>query len=201
MPLLTFDLIEGRTEQEVKTLLDAAHRAVLRAFEVPERDRYQIVHENKAHHMVIEDTGLGLTRTRDLVVVRVYTSPRSEAQKQRFFAILQEELAEHCGLSGDDLDVGTQESHILHAGLKRFGSSRPHTGAFDIYRDKILIGKHPPQSDGIFATSATQFEYNRVIVLEKLFVPFSLHVKRHIVHCRVRILKDMRITCHIGKLL
>ncbi len=38
MPLLTFDLIEGRTEQEVKTLLDAAHRAVLRAFEVPERD-------------------------------------------------------------------------------------------------------------------------------------------------------------------
>lgn len=63
MPLLTFDLIEGRTEQEVKTLLDAAHRAVLRAFEVPERDRYQIVHENKAHHMVIEDTGLGLTRT------------------------------------------------------------------------------------------------------------------------------------------
>ena len=74
MPLLTFDLIEGRTEQEVKTLLDAAHRAVLRAFEVPERDRYQIVHENKAHHMVIEDTGLGLTRTRDLVVVRVYTA-------------------------------------------------------------------------------------------------------------------------------
>ncbi len=77
MPLLTFDLIEGRTEQEIRTLLDAAHRAVLRAFEVPERDRYQIVHENKAHHMVIEDTGLGLTRTRDQVVVRVYTSPRS----------------------------------------------------------------------------------------------------------------------------
>lgn len=31
MPLLTFDLIEGRTEQEIRTLLDAAHRAVLRA--------------------------------------------------------------------------------------------------------------------------------------------------------------------------
>ncbi len=30
MPLLTFDLIEGRTEQEIRTLLDAAHRAVLR---------------------------------------------------------------------------------------------------------------------------------------------------------------------------
>ena len=105
MPLLTFDLIEGRTEQEVKTLLDAAHRAVLRAFEVPERDRYQIVHENKAHHMVIEDTGLGLTRTRDLVVVRVYTSTRCVAQNQGLFSLLHEELSEHCGISGDDLIV------------------------------------------------------------------------------------------------
>ena len=35
MPLLTFDLIEGRTEQEVKTLLDGAHRAV------PRLQRYQ----------------------------------------------------------------------------------------------------------------------------------------------------------------
>ena len=105
MPLLTFDLIEGRTEQEVKTLLDAAHRAVLRAFEVPERDRYQIVHENKAHHMVIEDTGLGFTRSNKLLVVRVYTSPRSEEQKQLFYATLLAELQEHCGLSADDLMI------------------------------------------------------------------------------------------------
>ena len=44
----------------------------------------------------------------------------------------------------DDLDVGTQESHILHAGLKRFGSSRPHTGAFDIYAIKFLSGNIRP---------------------------------------------------------
>ena len=103
MPLLTFDIIEGRSESEIKTLLDAAHRAVVQAFKVPERDRYQIVHENKAHHMIIEDTGLGLTRSREVVVVRVYTSPRSEAQKQLFYATLQAELEEHCGLSGDEL--------------------------------------------------------------------------------------------------
>lgn len=105
MPLLTFDVIEGRSEDEIKTLLDAAHRAVLHAFKVPERDRYQIVHENKPHHMVIEDTGLGLTRGHRLVVVRVFTSPRSEEQKQLFYATLLAELQEHCGLSPDDLMV------------------------------------------------------------------------------------------------
>ncbi|WP_269935660.1 tautomerase family protein [Serratia liquefaciens] len=105
MPLVIFDVIEGRSDAELQTLLDAAHRAVLSAFEVPSRDRYQIVHENKAKHMVIEDTGLNLTRTRDLVVVRVITSPRAEEQKQRFYAELCRELKESCGIEGDDLMV------------------------------------------------------------------------------------------------
>ncbi|VEA67529.1 Tautomerase enzyme [Serratia plymuthica] len=105
MPLLIFEVIEGRSEAELNTLLDAAHRAVLSAFEVPQRDRYQIVHENKAHHMVIEDTGLNLTRTRDLVVVRVITSPRAEEQKQRFYADLSRELKESCGIESSDLMV------------------------------------------------------------------------------------------------
>lgn len=84
MPLLTFDIIEGRSESEIKTLLDAAHRAVVQAFKVPERDRYQIVHENKAHHMIIEDTGLGLTRSREVVVVRVYTQPAQRRTEAAF---------------------------------------------------------------------------------------------------------------------
>ena len=58
MPLLQFDLIEGRTETELKTLLDAAHRAMLATFKVPERDRFQIVHEHKRSQMIIEDRGL-----------------------------------------------------------------------------------------------------------------------------------------------
>ena len=39
MPLLRFDLIAGRTDGELKDLLDAAHRAIVEAFGVPERDR------------------------------------------------------------------------------------------------------------------------------------------------------------------
>jgi phenylpyruvate tautomerase PptA (4-oxalocrotonate tautomerase family) len=48
MPLLRIDLIEGRSEAELKKLLDAIHSAMLAAFKVPERDRYQIVHEHPA---------------------------------------------------------------------------------------------------------------------------------------------------------
>lgn len=105
MPLLQFDLIEGRSERELKTLLDAAHRAVLTAFNVPQRDRYQIVHENKRYQMVFEDTGLGLTRSDNLVMVRVYTSPRSSEQKQLFMAELARELESSSGVRGNDLMI------------------------------------------------------------------------------------------------
>lgn len=103
MPLLQFDVIEGRSESELTILLDTAHRVVLEVFSVPERDRYQIVHENKRHQMVFQDTGLGFTRSDNLVMVRVYTSPRSDEQKQRFMKRLAEELQTHCGIKGRDL--------------------------------------------------------------------------------------------------
>jgi len=103
MPLLQFDVIQGRSESELKTLLDAVHRAVLTAFNVPARDRYQIVHENKGYQMVFEDTGLDLPRTDNLVMVRVFTSPRSSEQKQLFMAELCRELEESCGILPTDV--------------------------------------------------------------------------------------------------
>lgn len=37
MPLLKFDVMKGRTEEELRSLLDAAHEAMVEAFDVPQR--------------------------------------------------------------------------------------------------------------------------------------------------------------------
>jgi hypothetical protein len=58
--MLRIDLIEGRSQAELKELLDAIHRATLAAFKVPERDRYQILREHPASELRIEDTALGI---------------------------------------------------------------------------------------------------------------------------------------------
>jgi exoribonuclease R len=92
MPLIRFDLIEGRTDAEVKTLLDAAHCAMLAAFKVPERDRYQIVNEHKRSRIMIEDTGLGIERSDKVVVVQVISRPRKKKEKVAFYQNLCEEL-------------------------------------------------------------------------------------------------------------
>ena len=110
MPLLRFDLIEGRTKSELKTLLDAAHRAMLAAFKVPERDRYQIVHEHKRSRMIVEDTGLDIPRTGNVVMLQVTTRPRGRAAKELFYRLLVEELEQSCGIAPSDVMVSMVEN-------------------------------------------------------------------------------------------
>lgn len=110
MPLLRFDLIEGRTDGEIQTLLDAAHRAMLAAFKVPERDRYQIVQEHKPGRMIVEDTGLGIERTAKVVVVQVISRPRTRDKKEAFYRLLCEELERSCGIAPSDVMVSIVEN-------------------------------------------------------------------------------------------
>ena len=110
MPLLQFHVLEGRSDQELAALLDAAHRAVLDTFHVPERDRYQIVHEHKPSRVRFEDTGLGIPRTDKVVVVQVVSRPRGKKAKQKFYRLLTEELQTSCGIAPSDVMVSVIEN-------------------------------------------------------------------------------------------
>lgn len=105
MPLLRFDLVEGRSDAELKTLLDAAHEAVVEAFGVPVRDRYQVVNEHKASRLIVEDTGLGIPRTDKVVLLQMTSRPRGEAANQAFYRLLVEKLEAACGISPNDVMV------------------------------------------------------------------------------------------------
>jgi phenylpyruvate tautomerase PptA (4-oxalocrotonate tautomerase family) len=105
MPLVRFDLLEGRDEKALKQLLDAAHRAVVKAFGVPERDRYQIINQHPASELIIEDTGLGFERSRNLVIVSITSTQRSDQQKKNFYKLLVHELEASCGIEPNDIMV------------------------------------------------------------------------------------------------
>jgi phenylpyruvate tautomerase PptA (4-oxalocrotonate tautomerase family) len=110
MPLLRIDVIEGRSAAELKELLDAIHSAMLAAFKVPERDRYQIVHEHPATELRLEDTGLGIPRTKRIVIVQVTTRPRSRLEKQNFYKLLCQELLQRCGVQASDVVVSITQN-------------------------------------------------------------------------------------------
>jgi phenylpyruvate tautomerase PptA (4-oxalocrotonate tautomerase family) len=110
MPLLRIDVIEGRNEDELRKLLDAIHSAMLAAFKVPERDRYQIVHEHPAAKMKVEDTGLGIPRSDGVVMVQVTTRPRTRLEKQTFYDLLCRELNRCCGVKPSDVVVSITQN-------------------------------------------------------------------------------------------
>ncbi len=110
MPLLRFDIIAGRTEDELKALLDAAHDVVVEVFKVPPRDRYQIVHEHPPAQIVAEDTGLGFDRTRRFVLLQMTTRPRSLQEKQHFYAGLCRALETKCDIVPTDIMVSLVET-------------------------------------------------------------------------------------------
>ncbi|UQR68194.1 tautomerase family protein [Bradyrhizobium sp. C-145] len=105
MPLLCFDLVEGRSERQLKKILDVTHEVLVDTFNVPHRDRYQIVREHPPSRMIIEDTGLDIKRTPNMLVLQVTTRPRSRVMKQIFYSSLVERLADQCGISPSDVVV------------------------------------------------------------------------------------------------
>ena len=105
MPLLCFDLVEGRSEWQLKRILDVTHEVLVSSFNVPQRDRYQIVREHPPSRMIIEDTGLGIKRTPNMLILQVTTRPRSRAMKQAFYKSLVEKLEAVCGLAPSDVVV------------------------------------------------------------------------------------------------
>lgn len=110
MPLLRIDILEGRTEAEIATLLETTHQAMLAAFGVPVRDRYQIVHEHKPSHLIVQDTGLGIPRTDKMVMVTITSRPRTREQKQAFYAGLCTALHQHCGIPPSDVVISITEN-------------------------------------------------------------------------------------------
>jgi hypothetical protein len=105
MPLLRFDLIEGRSESEIRKLLDVTHQVLLETPKVPKHDRYQIVHEHKRSRMVIEDTGLGFARSDKTIALQVTSRPRHREMKQAFYGLLVERLSSSCGIPPQDVVV------------------------------------------------------------------------------------------------
>ncbi|GBR05296.1 MULTISPECIES: tautomerase family protein [Asaia] len=114
MPLLHFHVVEGRSDAEIKAMLDAAHEAMLEVFEVPRGDRYQIVSEHRKTHMIVEDTGLDIPRTDRMLVLQMFSRPRGEAKNAAFYRRLTERLERDCGIVPSDVMVSVVENEDAH---------------------------------------------------------------------------------------
>ena len=121
MPLVRIDVNEGRSRGELQQLSRGIHDAIIAEYAIPERDYFHILSEHPEGRIFAQDAGLGFERTRDVVMIQIFTQGgRSQEAKQRLFAAVAEKLAE-AGTAGEDVFIGYVENT---AGDWSFGFGR-----------------------------------------------------------------------------
>ena len=112
MPLVKIDMMEGRSDEEIRTFLDTVQDTIVDAFGVPESDRYQIVTEHRPGRMIMLDTGLGLDRSDKVVAIHIFTSPRTPDMLKDVYKGLATNLKKRCGLDPQDLFVAVTPNGV-----------------------------------------------------------------------------------------
>jgi phenylpyruvate tautomerase PptA (4-oxalocrotonate tautomerase family) len=112
MPFVYYDIIRGRSRDQIRALLDSAQGALLESFGTPERDRYQIVTEHSPDEMIIQDNGLGIDRSENVVVIHLINrrGKKTQAQKEKLYELLARNLKRDCRLNPADLVVVITEN-------------------------------------------------------------------------------------------
>lgn len=102
---MRIDVVEGRSDDQIRVLLDTVQQVMEDVFAAPPRDRYQVLTEHKPGRLVLEDTGLGLRRSDGVVLVQVVQQGRTDRQKRALYAALADRLQQQAGVRPEDLVV------------------------------------------------------------------------------------------------
>lgn len=106
MPLVNIDLLEGRTQEELRLIGDSVHEAMTEQLNVPERDRFQIITQHTPATLQFDRDYLDIERSDRFVMVRVtLAAGRSADAKAAFYRQLAALLAGRIGLRSEDLAV------------------------------------------------------------------------------------------------
>ncbi len=114
MPFVRITIRSGRPGQYRKALLEGVHNALVRAFKIPEQDRYQVLHELDAEHF---ETPPAKTENVTMIEITAFKGRSNEAKKELYRAIV-ENLATNPGIKGDDIMIIVHEPPLENWGIR-----------------------------------------------------------------------------------
>ena len=105
MPLVRVDVIEGRTDEELRALADTVHGVVQDVFAAPPGDRYQVITEHRPGRLILRTPALVLFAPMRWCSVQVVQQGRTTEQKRALYRTLAERLGNRHGIAPTDLMV------------------------------------------------------------------------------------------------
>lgn len=111
MPLVRIALRRGKSPAYIAALRNGIYRAMREAFDVPENDRFILVHQYEAEEFDFDAHYLGIERDDDLVIVQIAcNNTRTTEKKQAFYRRMAEVLADDPGLRPENLFINLLET-------------------------------------------------------------------------------------------
>jgi len=110
VPLVRIDVNVGRSPEQLASISEAIHAAILAVYRVPERDLFHILTEHPLGQLRAQDAGLGFERTDGVVMIQIFTQGgRDQTAKSALFDRIARELAP-VGVAGADVFIGYVEN-------------------------------------------------------------------------------------------
>ena len=110
MPLVRIDVIDRRTPEELASIGDGVHRALVEAIGIPPQDRFQVLSRHPESGLVFDRHYLGIARTDGVVFIQITMSlGRSIEQKKNLFAAIAKNLSQKPGVRTEDVFVNLVE--------------------------------------------------------------------------------------------
>ncbi len=110
MPLVRISLIEGRTNQQVRKIADAVHAALVETIAIPQQDRFQVITEHEATHLIFDPEYMNIHRSKGIVMVQITMSTgRSLEVRKALFQRIAERLHAEAGVRTEDVLINLVE--------------------------------------------------------------------------------------------
>lgn len=111
MPLVRVSLRRGKSAQHIATIRNSIYRAMIESFNVPQNDRFIVVHQHDAEEFDYDPNYLDIARTDDLVIIQIScNNTRTVEQKKAFYKHAADLLSKEPGLRPQDVFINLLET-------------------------------------------------------------------------------------------
>jgi 4-oxalocrotonate tautomerase len=111
MPLVRIDLRRGKSSAYLKAVRNSIYAAMHESFNVPENDRFMLVHQHDADEFDADPAYLDIARSEDLVIIQIAcNNTRTVAQKKAFYKAVVDKLVAEPGLRPEDVLINLLET-------------------------------------------------------------------------------------------
>ncbi|WP_426270116.1 tautomerase family protein [Dyella kyungheensis] len=111
MPLVRVSLRRGKSAQHIAAIRNSIYRAMIESFNVPQNDRFIVVHQHDAEEFDYDPNYLDIARTDELVMIQIAcNNTRTVEQKKAFYQRTAELLSKEPGLRPQDVLINLLET-------------------------------------------------------------------------------------------